>query len=246
MLEDDFNDVLGKAIRGQAFNPSSLDIEPAKLRACLNGEFNQEIIEAISPYLQLDTQKLLNLPDYNPAVNLPYNVNTFVSSFGHLGVNGFTVENNTHILIFDTGTNSKECLNYISQHPDKEKHLFITHPHPDHLGCQQDFTAHVETSQQLAPNQTLTFGDITLRSLDVAGHAPIATAYLINGLSAPICIVGDALFAGSIGGVSAPLYQQALNHIRNHILSLPEDTLILNGHGPATSVLLEKENNPFF
>jgi hydroxyacylglutathione hydrolase len=249
MIEDDFNDVLGKAIRGLGFDVDSLNLDPVRLKNCLSGEFDAEIINALAPKLNLNTEKLLDLPNYQPEleleVSIPKAVKTFISTFGHLGVNAFTVENDSHLLIFDTGTNSKECSDYISQFPDKEKHLFITHPHADHLGCETELLPHVKTSQLLEPGQVLNFGEITLTSLDVSGHSVPATAYLIEGLATPLCIVGDAIFAGSIGGISQDNYKLALTNIQKKILTLPADTILLNGHGPATSVGLELKHNPF-
>ena len=246
MLEDDFNDVLAKAIRGKGFDTNSLNLDPIRLRNCLNGNFDEQIIKSLATHLDLNTEKLLNLPNYQPEVSFPNAVKTFTSPFGHLGVNAFTVETDTHILIFDTGTNAQECLNYLSEHPEKEKHLFITHNHYDHTDCEPDLRPHLKSSQMLEPNKSLTFANITLKALDVAGHLPKATAYYITGLETPICIIGDAIFAGSIGKVPQNLYKQALSNIRENIITLPADTLILNGHGPSTSVGLEIENNPFF
>ena len=58
-------------------------------------------------------------------------------------------------------------------------------------------------------------------------------------------MVGDALFAGSIGGVHHG-YTATLDSIRREILSLPDDTILFPGHGPLTTVAQEKANNPFF
>ncbi|MGJ8658017.1 MAG: MBL fold metallo-hydrolase [Akkermansiaceae bacterium] len=245
MLEDDFNDVLGKAIHGLSFDVASLNLDPVRLRNCLNGKFDADIIRSLAPPLNLNTKRLLNLPHYNPEVSIPAEVKTFTSPFGHLGVNAFTIETEKHILIFDTGTDAQQCINYLSKHPQKEKHLFITHGHYDHTDCEPDLAPYLTTSQMLEPKKSLTFGKLTLTTLDVAGHLPKATAYLIKGLDTPLCIIGDAIFAGSIGKVPPNLYQQALSNIRENILTLPPETLILNGHGPATSIGLEIENNPF-
>ncbi|HON07203.1 MAG TPA: hypothetical protein PLW02_03775 [Verrucomicrobiota bacterium] len=62
----------------------------------------------------------------------------------------------------------------------------------------------------------------------------------------PACaIVGDALFAGSIGRIT---YEPQLvkKAIMENIFALPQDTLICPGHGPMTTVYEELKNNPFF
>jgi len=246
MLEDDFNDVLNKAIRGTEFDVASLKLDAQQLENCLAGTFDTEIITALAPSLGLNTEKLLQLPNYRPTVKFPNEVQTFISPFGHLGVNAFTVEGDSHILIFDTGTDSHSCINYIARHPDKKKCLFITHPHPDHISCEKALKSRVDETLVLEPNKKLTFGNLALTTIDVAGHHPKALAYLIEGLETPLCILGDAVFAGSIGGVAPSAYSSALDKIRENILSLEPETILLNGHGPSTTVELEIQNNPFF
>jgi glyoxylase-like metal-dependent hydrolase (beta-lactamase superfamily II) len=58
-------------------------------------------------------------------------------------------------------------------------------------------------------------------------------------------VVGDAIFAGSMGG-ARELADLAKRKIRDQIFSLPEESLICPGHGPVTTVGEEKEHNPFF
>jgi glyoxylase-like metal-dependent hydrolase (beta-lactamase superfamily II) len=60
-----------------------------------------------------------------------------------------------------------------------------------------------------------------------------------------VAIVGDAVFAGSMGKGNHS-WQQARDGVVSQILTLPEDTLICPGHGPLTTVGEEKANNPFF
>lgn len=53
------------------------------------------------------------------------------------------------------------------------------------------------------------------------------------------------MFAGSVGGIRSR-YRQALESIRNNVLSMAQDTILLPGHGPLTTVSHEKAHNPFF
>ena len=69
--------------------------------------------------------------------------------------------------------------------------------------------------------------------------------YVVTGLARPIAIVGDSLFAGSMGGGNVS-YQDALRTNLEKILTLPNETIICPGHGPMTTVGEEKQNNPFF
>tara|TARA_B100001113_G_scaffold245688_1_gene202148 strand:+ start:62 stop:835 length:774 start_codon:yes stop_codon:yes gene_type:complete len=63
----------------------------------------------------------------------------------------------------------------------------------------------------------------------------------------PILIAGDTLFQGSIGRTDLPLanHEQLLNSIQSQLLVLPENTLVLPGHGPNTTIGQEKKSNPF-
>ena len=71
------------------------------------------------------------------------------------------------------------------------------------------------------------------------------TTFLIEGSTVQAAIVGDAIFAGSVGGIRQN-YHESLESIRREILSLPDETVLCPGHGPLTSVAQEKSNNPFF
>jgi glyoxylase-like metal-dependent hydrolase (beta-lactamase superfamily II) len=69
--------------------------------------------------------------------------------------------------------------------------------------------------------------------------------YVVTGLAHPIAIVGDSLFAGSMGGGNVS-YRDALRNNLEKILRLPDETIICPGHGPMTTVGEEKQHNPFF
>ena len=69
--------------------------------------------------------------------------------------------------------------------------------------------------------------------------------YVVTGLAQPIAIVGDSLFAGSMGGGNVS-YDDALRNNLEKILTLPDETIICPGHGPMTTVGEEKQHNPFF
>jgi hydroxyacylglutathione hydrolase len=60
-------------------------------------------------------------------------------------------------------------------------------------------------------------------------------------------IAGDTLFAGSIGRTDLPggSFEKIINSLHEKLLTLPDDTLVVPGHGPATTIGEERENNPF-
>ncbi len=60
-----------------------------------------------------------------------------------------------------------------------------------------------------------------------------------------VAFVGDAIFAGSVGGPNIS-YQDEINSVRDNILSLSDNVMLFPGHGPVTTVGEEKLHNPFF
>ena len=80
---------------------------------------------------------------------------------------------------------------------------------------------------------------------DVSGHNPGSVLFYIPELE--MAVVGDAIFRGSIGrtDLEGSDYALLLKNIREQIYALPEETTLLPGHGPATTVKFEKANNPY-
>lgn len=248
MLEDDFNDCLSKAIRGHGCTIAQLallaGINERRITACLNGHEDEALIHMLAPHLQLDADKLVSLKQYMPSAKCIPGLTQVVSPFGHLGVNAYIVGIGETTLIFDTGTDSSE-LHALAPQPS---HLFITHNHADHAAGLIEFS-HCKKSfpEELQHGETVKFGGLEIKILDVTGHCNPARAYFIQGLVKPVCIVGDAIFAGSIGGCRDPeSYSAALANIRDHVLRLPDETILCTGHGPLTTVGQEKAHNPFF
>lgn len=80
---------------------------------------------------------------------------------------------------------------------------------------------------------------------DVSGHNPGSVLFYIPELK--IAVVGDAIFRGSIGrtDLEGSDHKLLLKNIREQIYTLPDETTLLPGHGPSTTVGFEKANNPF-
>jgi len=105
----------------------------------------------------------------------------------------------------------------------------------------QPFT-HAGEVRDLTPGtQAIAGMDFTV--VHVPGHTPGGCAILADGQ----CLVGDTLFAGSIGrsDLAGGDGAQLINSIRDHILTLPADTVLWPGHGPDSTVGQEAANNPF-
>ena len=95
------------------------------------------------------------------------------------------------------------------------------------------------------PGDGFKIGTLSVSTRLTKGHSPGGTTYVIHGLDRPVAIVGDALFAQSMGGGMIS-YQDALETNRKEIFTLPDETVVCPGHGPMTSVGEEKAHNPFF
>jgi glyoxylase-like metal-dependent hydrolase (beta-lactamase superfamily II) len=114
---------------------------------------------------------------------------------------------------------------------------------------------HLHTNNKNAPpqhrnraNDFIQLGSLRITNRDTPGHAEDGVIYLIGNWpeDAPhVAIIGDTIFAGSLatGFVSTELLKQS---VREKIFSLPPETLLCPGHGPLTTVALEKSHNPFF
>lgn len=88
----------------------------------------------------------------------------------------------------------------------------------------------------------------TVEVRHVPGHCPgNVLFYFASASDGPAAFVGDALFAGSVGRTDFPggSMDQLADSIRRQIYSLPEQTIVYPGHGPATTVGDEKHGNPY-
>jgi glyoxylase-like metal-dependent hydrolase (beta-lactamase superfamily II) len=97
----------------------------------------------------------------------------------------------------------------------------------------------------LRPGQTIELDGTTWQVLDTAGHSPGGRSFYCA--QAAVVIVGDALFAGSVGRVDFPGSdaQQLMDNIRNNLYALPDDTVVYAGHMQTTTIGQEKRTNPF-
>lgn len=103
----------------------------------------------------------------------------------------------------------------------------------------------VEIDVPLAEGDIITVGNYRLSVLHVPGHSP--GSLVLYCPEAAVAIVGDVLFRGSVGRTDLPGGDQRLliDGIRAKLLPLPGDTLVLPGHGPATTIGAEKAANPY-
>ena len=138
-------------------------------------------------------------------------------------------------------------------------HILLTHLHWDHVDSLPRYLkswpgACVVTPAPLttAPRALVVHGGEVFQAgpfgievLHTAGHTPESVCYHCG--TAVACFVGDALFSGSVGGTASDrLHRELVDNLGTMILTLPEETELLPGHGPVTTVRIEKTANPFF
>ncbi|GAC1368336.1 MAG: MBL fold metallo-hydrolase [Hymenobacter sp.] len=102
-----------------------------------------------------------------------------------------------------------------------------------------------EPTGELVPGQPVRFGDTELEVRFAPGHAP-GHVVLYHAPTATV-IGGDVLFQRSIGRTDLPGGDHAtlLHSIKTELLTLPDDTMVYPGHGPATTIGDERRSNPF-
>jgi hydroxyacylglutathione hydrolase len=179
-----------------------------------------------------------------------------------MAVNCFLVwdEVSREAALFDSGWDGRPILQVIADNQLQLRHFFITHSHTDHIAglsvVRERFPkARLHSSSNSAPldqrnrpNDFIHLGNLRITHRDTPGHAEDGASYIVGTWpdDAPhVAIVGDALFAGSIGRGNQS-WEIAKQRIRDQIFTLPPETLICPGHGPLTSVAEEKAHNPFF
>lgn len=97
----------------------------------------------------------------------------------------------------------------------------------------------------LEDGQILDIGHLQIRVLHTPGHSEGHVSFLVLGHEAVFS--GDCLFGGSIGrtDLHGGSFETLMASIQEKLLSLPDQTKVYSGHGPATTIGLEKANNPF-
>ena len=264
-LEDNFNDILGKAQRGLKLSDERLaqaaQCSPEELREARAGRFDERVVRRLAPVLGLGADTLADIGKglWRPAPRTLDGLAPFNTPFDDMTVNAYLVwdPRTQQAAAFDTGSDSDGIVEFARRHNLAVKFVFLTHTHTDHiydlarLKKATGATALVsrleptDDAASFAAGETFQIGALQVGTRLTSGHSRGGTTYVITGLEQPLAIVGDALFAGSMGG-GAVSYEDALRTNRSQIFSLPDDTIICPGHGPLTTVAEEKQHNPFF
>ena len=116
----------------------------------------------------------------------------------------------------------------------------------DEDGRQYGIAGHVfEPDRWLAEGDQVTVGDLTLDVHHTPGHTP--GHVIFHHRESKLALVGDVLFAGSIGRTDFPLGDHAalIDSIVTRLWPLGDDTAFIPGHGPMSSFARERRSNPF-
>ena len=103
----------------------------------------------------------------------------------------------------------------------------------------------VEIDNGLGQADTLHAGSLTANVMHTPGHTEGSICLYFPAEKK--LIAGDTLFAGSIGRTDLPggSMEKIINSLHEKVLALPDDTLVVPGHGPLTTIGEERESNPF-
>lgn len=177
-------------------------------------------------------------------------------------VNAYLVwdEHAKEAALFDTGWEAGPILKQLRDHQLTLRHIFITHAHEDHVSALDGLrraapavrvhacSIEVRPDDRNRSQEHTALGSLRITHRDAPGHSVDSVVYIISNFpdsSPQVAVVGDCLFAGSIGRgfQSCDLLKKT---IVEQIFSLPGNTLLGPGHGPLTTVSEQQEVNPFF
>ncbi len=102
-----------------------------------------------------------------------------------------------------------------------------------------------EPTQEIVGDERLSFGKLSAQVLFTPGHSPGHVSFYFPSDSTVIS--GDTLFEGSIGRTDLPggNHETLIQSIKEKLLTLPDDTAVLSGHGEDTTIGREKRTNPY-
>ena len=265
-LEDNVSDIIGKAQRGLGSSDSQLAerarVSAEEVRKLRSGELAGDAIERVAPLLSLSAPALRKLAagNWNPeTIGDIDGLAMFNTTYGDMTVNAYLVWDPTtrDAVAFDTGADCSAMLKRVKEEKLCVRLVLLTHAHPDHvadlsrLRKATDATVYIselepeDGAEAIPEGKHFKLGTLAIEARLTSGHSHGGMTYVVTGLDRPIAVVGDSLFAGSMGGGNVS-YKDALRNNREKILTLPDETIVCPGHGPLTTVGKEKRDNPFF
>lgn len=265
-LEDNFEDIVGKVMRGSAIADGVLEfltgVPEETIAKLKDGELDEEALAKIAPTLGLDARTLVERArgSWEPEPVELDGLRQFNTDYDDMTVNSYLVwdDSSKDAALFDTGTDASAALALVDELGLSLRQLFLTHTHIDHIMDRGRIEKHspevttlisalepVDGATRFQVGDAFSVGTLRVSTRLTRGHSPGGTTYVIHGLEKPVAIVGDAVFAQSMGG-GVVSFHDALATNRKEIFSLSDETIICPGHGPMTTVGEEKAHNPFY
>lgn len=265
-LEDTAADILGKAQRGLGISDSQLTarsgVSVDRIRGLRDGDFEGHALAAVAGVLGLDGNSLGKLArgEWIPEEIEPIDgLAQFNTTYGDMTVNAYLLWDpaSRAAIAFDTGADCADMLARVKRADLSVKLILLTHSHPDHVAdlvrLQRATAAPLYISAResasganpIEEGHCFECGALRVESRLTSGHSAGGMTFVVQGLARKIAVVGDSLFAASMGG-GAVSYPDALRNNREKILTLSDETIVCPGHGPLTTVGKEKRENPFF
>lgn len=202
-------------------------------------------------------------------------VRTFSGGIFGSNTHVVSFEGSTEGLVIDPSGGVREAMAYVAAAGIKLRRIIYTHAHPDHISGAAEFKratgAAIAGHQRcagllrsgmmkaasgfglifkpLAPEDILEDGEVIeaggigFKTLHTPGHTPDGISVAGGGA----VFTGDLLMAGGVGRTDIPggSHEALLSSIRDRILTLDDDTAVYPGHGPATTVGIERRTNPW-
>ena len=272
MLEDEFSDIVRKASRGLGIDAATLasrtGLEKGALQGWLKGDGtpNDGQAREIARVLRLDPGKLADsaAQRWEPHTAVPADVRHHPQnphpSNGYI----FFLEDGKTAALVDPAGDPNNLRRAIAEGPYVLRYILITHKHLDHCDATSDVAAQFPDAQivmhkfdvhaigslaskalPVRDGEELPFGDAAaIRMLHTPGHTDGSSCYLFRST----LFTGDTLFAGSVGGAfgDKATYQDILTSITTKLFKLDDETVVMPGHGPPSTIREEKAHNPFF
>jgi glyoxylase-like metal-dependent hydrolase (beta-lactamase superfamily II) len=274
-LEDDFCDIIKKARIGQAWSVENVarmtGLPGADITALERGDHPRDRAEvralATALGLRLVPLEQIVLEKWVPKAipSIPW-IETIQGEINGYAVNGYIVHDSGEALLVDTAYNASAMIAWLESYQVRLTGICLTHGHADHAEGIQELLARwpvpvyvgaddisllnwkPSEDRLVAPHdgRTISVGHLSVHCLATPGHTLGGVCYRIDAESQPVCFVGDTLFAGSIGkSLPRTLFPTHLDSVRQRVLKLHHDCILLPGHGPATTVREELDHNPF-